>query len=82
MILHFFSSRPNDGFFTFMGPLTMLRYLIWEPYKWVMLKILVVALLLLILGLFLYSMPVSYGYTFVFIQSMVPRRTVVLQENV
>ncbi|XP_066918163.1 otoferlin-like [Clytia hemisphaerica] len=53
-------NRPNDGFFTFMGPLTMLRYLIWEPYKWVLLKILVVAWLLMILGLFLYSMP---GYT-------------------
>jgi len=53
-------NRPNDSFFTFMGPLTMLRYLIWEPYKFCMLKALVVSLLIMILALFLYSMP---GYT-------------------
>lgn len=59
-------SRPNDSFFTFMGPLTMLRYLIWEPYKFCLLKGLVVALLLAILGLFLYSMPVSSLITYPF----------------
>lgn len=53
-------NRPNDSFFQLMGPLTMLRYLIWEPYKFCLLKGLVVALLLLIMALFLYSMP---GYT-------------------
>lgn len=53
-------NRPNDSFFSFMGPLTMLRYLIWEPYKWLIMKLMVISLLLMILGLFLYSMP---GYT-------------------
>lgn len=53
-------NRPNDSFFQVMGPLTMLRYLIWEPYKFVLLKLLVVAMLMMVLILFLYSMP---GYT-------------------
>ncbi|XP_047127073.1 otoferlin isoform X2 [Hydra vulgaris] len=50
-------NRPNDSFFTLMGPLTMLRYMIWEPYKFVILKLLVVAILVALLALFFYSMP-------------------------
>ena len=72
--ISFFHSRPNDSFFTFMGPLTMLRYLIWEPYKWLLLKALVVALLLLILGLFLYSMPVCLLFIII-------RRSVLLTQK-
>ena len=53
-------NRPNDSFFSFMGPLTMLRFLIWEPYKFCFLKMILCALLMLLLALFLYSMP---GYT-------------------
>ena len=36
------------------------RYMIWEPYKFCLLKGLVCGLLLLVMALFLYSMP---GYT-------------------
>lgn len=41
----------------FLSPLKSIRYFIWHNYRWLILKILGLVLLLLMLGLFLYSIP-------------------------
>eukprot|EP00794_Sanderia_malayensis_P004873 gene4873-5512_t len=50
-------NRPSDSMSLFMSPLKMLKYFLWDSYKWVLLKFLVVFLLLALMGLFFYSMP-------------------------
>ncbi|XP_039604239.1 otoferlin isoform X6 [Polypterus senegalus] len=50
-------NRPDTSFIWFMNPLKSIRYFIWHNYRWLILKILALVLLLLMLGLFLYSMP-------------------------
>uniref|UniRef100_A0A673K2C1 Otoferlin-like n=1 Tax=Sinocyclocheilus rhinocerous TaxID=307959 RepID=A0A673K2C1_9TELE len=49
--------RPDTTFLWFISPLKAIRYLICNNYKWLIIKIVVVLLLLVMLGLFLYSMP-------------------------
>ncbi|XP_051880281.1 otoferlin isoform X3 [Pristis pectinata] len=49
--------RPDTSFIWFMNPLKSIRYFIWHNYRWLLLKILALVLLLLLFGLFLYSMP-------------------------
>jgi len=41
----------------FMNPLKSIRYFIWHNYRWLILKALALLLLLLLVGLFLYSIP-------------------------
>ncbi|XP_072913142.1 otoferlin isoform X10 [Hemitrygon akajei] len=53
-------NRPDTSFIWFMNPLKSIRYFIWHNYRWLLLKIIALVLLLLLFGLFLYSMP---GYT-------------------
>ncbi|MBN3273822.1 OTOF protein, partial [Polyodon spathula] len=50
-------NRPDTSFIWFMNPLKSIRYFIWHNYRWLILKILALVLLLLMVGLFLYSMP-------------------------
>ncbi|XP_078397631.1 otoferlin isoform X1 [Cetorhinus maximus] len=50
-------NRPDTSFIWFMNPLKSIRYFIWHNYRWLILKILAIVLLLLLLGLFLYSTP-------------------------
>ncbi|XP_072134947.1 otoferlin [Mobula birostris] len=50
-------NRPDTSFIWFMNPLKSIRYFIWHNYRWLLLKIIALALLLLLFGLFLYSMP-------------------------
>ncbi|GCB65661.1 hypothetical protein scyTo_0000450 [Scyliorhinus torazame] len=50
-------NRPDTSFIWFMNPLKSIRYFIWHNYRGLILKILAIVLLLLLLGLFLYSMP-------------------------
>lgn len=50
-------SRPDTTFLWFLSPLKAIRYLICHRYKWLIIKIVLAMLLLLMLGLFLYSMP-------------------------
>ena len=52
-------SRPDTSFTWFMNPFKSLRYMIWEQYKFCLLKSLVVAMLIALMALFFYSMPVS-----------------------
>lgn len=50
-------SRPDISLMWFLGPLKSIRYFIWHNYRWLILKALGLILLLLMLGLFLYSIP-------------------------
>ncbi|XP_061563485.1 otoferlin isoform X5 [Cololabis saira] len=50
-------NRPDTSLMWFLGPLKSIRYFIWHNYRWLILKALGLVLLLLMLGLFLYSFP-------------------------
>lgn len=50
-------SRPDTSLMWFLSPLKSIRYFIWHNYRWLILKVLGLILLLLMLGLFLYSIP-------------------------
>uniref|UniRef100_A0A8C4YX28 Otoferlin a n=1 Tax=Gadus morhua TaxID=8049 RepID=A0A8C4YX28_GADMO len=50
-------NRPDTSLMWFLSPLRSIRYFIWHNYRWLILKILGLALLLLMLGVFLYSLP-------------------------
>lgn len=50
-------NRPDTSLMWFLGPLKSIGYFIWHNYHWLILKVLGVLLLLLMLGLFLYSLP-------------------------
>ncbi|XP_025096654.1 myoferlin-like isoform X4 [Pomacea canaliculata] len=49
--------RPATSFLWFTSPLKTLRYIIWHNYKWVIIGFLVLALILLLVFLFIYSFP-------------------------
>ncbi|XP_076320149.1 otoferlin-like isoform X2 [Tachypleus tridentatus] len=53
-------NRPDSSFIWFLNPLKSIRYIVWHNYKWVIIKVIISFLLILILALFVYSMP---GYT-------------------
>uniref|UniRef100_A0AAY4BAI6 Otoferlin n=1 Tax=Denticeps clupeoides TaxID=299321 RepID=A0AAY4BAI6_9TELE len=50
-------NRPDTSLVWFLNPLKSIRYFIWHNYRWLILKSLAALLLLLLLGLFLYSIP-------------------------
>ncbi|KAA0708535.1 Otoferlin Fer-1-like protein 2 [Triplophysa tibetana] len=50
-------NRPDTSLMWFMNPLRSIRYFIWHNYRWLILKALALLLLLLLVGLFLYSFP-------------------------
>ncbi|XP_061890913.1 otoferlin isoform X2 [Entelurus aequoreus] len=50
-------NRPDTTFLWFLSPLKAIRYLVCNRYKWLIIKIVSALLLLVMLGLFLYSMP-------------------------
>ncbi|XP_029705528.1 otoferlin isoform X1 [Takifugu rubripes] len=50
-------NRPDTSLMWFLSPLKSIRYFIWHNYRWLILKVLGLLLLLLLLGLFLYSIP-------------------------
>ncbi|XP_075429238.1 dysferlin isoform X4 [Ascaphus truei] len=49
--------RPETSFFWFTSPYKTLKYILWRRYKWVILIFFMVFILLLFLGIFLYSFP-------------------------
>uniref|UniRef100_A0A3Q0RNW6 Otoferlin n=1 Tax=Amphilophus citrinellus TaxID=61819 RepID=A0A3Q0RNW6_AMPCI len=50
-------NRPDTSLMWFLTPLKSICYFIWHNYRWLILKALGLILLLLMLGLFLYSIP-------------------------
>ncbi|XP_071147847.1 otoferlin-like isoform X5 [Mytilus edulis] len=53
-------NRPDSSFMWFLNPFKSLKYILWHNYKWMILKLLLVTLLIALLVLFFYAMP---GYT-------------------
>lgn len=53
----FLGSRPDTSFIWFLNPLKSIKYLICTRYKWLIIKIVLALLLLIMVALFLYSMP-------------------------
>ena len=54
----FLASRPETSFLWFANPLKTFRYIIWRKYKWLMLGLLLLLLVVLFVALLLYAMPV------------------------
>ncbi|XP_015225069.1 PREDICTED: otoferlin-like [Cyprinodon variegatus] len=50
-------NRPDTTFLWFLSPLKAIRYLVCNRYKWLIIKVVLALLLLVLIGLFLYSMP-------------------------
>nr|XP_061806710.1 otoferlin-like [Nerophis lumbriciformis] len=50
-------NRPDTTFLWFLSPLKAIRYLVCNRYKWLIIKIVLALLMLIMVGLFLYSMP-------------------------
>ena len=53
-------NRPDSSFMWFLNPFKSLKYILWHNYKWMILKLLLLTLLIALLVLFFYAMP---GYT-------------------
>ncbi|GAA6102088.1 otoferlin isoform X1 [Tachysurus ichikawai] len=49
--------RPDTTFLWFMSPLKAVRYLVCTRYKWLIIKIILGILLVIMVALFIYSMP-------------------------
>ncbi|XP_069488392.1 dysferlin isoform X3 [Ambystoma mexicanum] len=49
--------RPETSFLWFTSPYKTMRYILWRRFKWVILIFLIAFILLLFLGVFLYSFP-------------------------
>uniref|UniRef100_A0A663MES3 Otoferlin n=1 Tax=Athene cunicularia TaxID=194338 RepID=A0A663MES3_ATHCN len=50
-------NRPDTSFIWFLNPLKSIKYLICTRYKWLIIKIVLALLLIVMVALFLYSMP-------------------------
>lgn len=53
-------SRPDTSFIWFLNPIKSIRHILWNNYKWLLLKILAIILITIMVALFIYSLP---GYT-------------------
>uniref|UniRef100_A0A672V8D0 Dysferlin n=1 Tax=Strigops habroptila TaxID=2489341 RepID=A0A672V8D0_STRHB len=50
--------RPETSFLWFTSPYKTLKYILWRRYKWVVILAIVLFILLLFLGIFIYAFPV------------------------
>ncbi|XP_061097986.1 otoferlin [Conger conger] len=50
-------NRPDTTFLWFLSPLKAIRYLVCNRYKWLIIKVVLALLVLVMVGLFLYSTP-------------------------
>uniref|UniRef100_A0A8V5GF62 Uncharacterized protein n=1 Tax=Melopsittacus undulatus TaxID=13146 RepID=A0A8V5GF62_MELUD len=50
--------RPETSFLWFTSPYKTLKYILWRRYKWVLILAIVLLVLLLFLGIFIYAFPV------------------------
>uniref|UniRef100_A0A8C9SK12 Dysferlin n=1 Tax=Scleropages formosus TaxID=113540 RepID=A0A8C9SK12_SCLFO len=51
--------RPETSFLWFSSPFKTLKFIVWRRFKWVIIALILLFLLLLFLGVFLYAFPVS-----------------------
>uniref|UniRef100_A0A8C3CMV1 Dysferlin n=1 Tax=Cairina moschata TaxID=8855 RepID=A0A8C3CMV1_CAIMO len=54
--------RPETSFLWFTSPYKTLKYILWRRYKWVLVLAIVLFILLLFLGIFIYAFPVRRGW--------------------
>lgn len=54
--------RPETSFLWFTSPYKTLKYILWRRYKWVVVLAIVLFILLLFLGIFIYAFPVRQGW--------------------
>lgn len=54
--------RPETSFLWFTSPYKTLKYILWRRYKWVLVLAIVLFILLLFLGIFIYAFPVRGGW--------------------
>uniref|UniRef100_A0A8C8BNQ2 Dysferlin n=1 Tax=Otus sunia TaxID=257818 RepID=A0A8C8BNQ2_9STRI len=52
--------RPETSFLWFTSPYKTLKYILWRRYKWVVVLAIVLFILLLFLGIFIYAFPVRW----------------------
>uniref|UniRef100_A0A8C3KLG6 Dysferlin n=1 Tax=Calidris pygmaea TaxID=425635 RepID=A0A8C3KLG6_9CHAR len=52
--------RPETSFLWFTSPYKTLKYILWRRYKWVVILAIVLFILLLFLGIFIYAFPVRW----------------------
>lgn len=50
--------RPETSFLWFTSPYKTLKYILWRRYKWLLILAIVLFVLLLFLGIFIYAFPV------------------------
>uniref|UniRef100_A0A8C4XTU6 Dysferlin n=1 Tax=Falco tinnunculus TaxID=100819 RepID=A0A8C4XTU6_FALTI len=52
--------RPETSFLWFTSPYKTLKYILWRRYKWVVILAIILFVLLLFLGIFIYAFPVRW----------------------
>ncbi|KAM5141597.1 myoferlin isoform 3-T3 [Mantella aurantiaca] len=50
-------NRPETSFLWFTNPCKTLKFIVWRRFKWIFIGIIVLLLIILFLGIFLYSLP-------------------------
>lgn len=56
------SRRPETSFLWFTSPYKTLKFILWRRYKWVLILAILLFILLLFLGIFVYAFPVRSGW--------------------
>lgn len=51
-------SRPETSFLWFTNPCKTMRFIVWRRFKWVIIGLLLLLILLLFVAVLLYSLPV------------------------
>lgn len=53
------NSRPDTSFLWFTNPCKTMKFIIWRRYKWLFIGLIILILVILFIGILLYSFPVS-----------------------
>uniref|UniRef100_A0A672R0M9 Myoferlin n=1 Tax=Sinocyclocheilus grahami TaxID=75366 RepID=A0A672R0M9_SINGR len=56
-------NRPDTSFLWFTNPCKTMKFIIWRRYKWLFIGLILLILVILFIGIFLYSFPVNKGFT-------------------
>uniref|UniRef100_A0A6Q2XG87 C2 domain-containing protein n=1 Tax=Esox lucius TaxID=8010 RepID=A0A6Q2XG87_ESOLU len=54
-----FPNRPDTSFFWFSSPCKTMKFIIWRRFKWIFIGVIVLLLVLLFIGILLYSLPTT-----------------------
>lgn len=58
-VVIYVNSRPDTSFLWFTNPCKTMKFIIWRRYKWLFIGLIILILVILFLGILLYSFPVS-----------------------